>query len=135
MVFLCNERIFFFLISPYINMTAKLFTSEGSRLQTFAGDKDHIWELRDSSGKVCFSGNATELDAHIKAQLEAGEYSYNTKRGRRKKSGQNIQTIEAVGQKFAIINKHIENGTEVPSELTKNFVTFPLSDKPLTDKD
>lgn len=67
-------------------MTAKLFTSEGSKLQTFAGDQNHIWELRDSSGKVCFSGNATDLDAHIKAKLEAGEYSYTTRRGRKSKN-------------------------------------------------
>lgn len=66
-------------------MSQKLFSSEGSKLHTFAGEQNHTWELRDSSGKVLFTGSAAELDDHIKAQLEAGEYSYSTKRGRRKK--------------------------------------------------
>jgi len=65
-------------------MSQKLFSAEGSKLQTFAGEQNHQWELRDPSGKVYFTGTATELDAHIKTQLESGVYSYSTKRGRRK---------------------------------------------------
>lgn len=44
-----------------------------------------------------------------------------------------VNALEAIGHKFAIINNHIENGREVPSELTTNFVTFPLSDDPFID--
>jgi hypothetical protein len=52
-----------------------------------------------------------------------------------KKTGINVQALEDVGQKFATINKYLENGMEVPSELTKNFVTFPLSDEPFNDNE
>ena len=52
-----------------------------------------------------------------------------------KKTGIDVQALDAVGQKFAVINKYIENGMEVPYELTKNFVTFPLSDEPFSDNE
>ncbi len=42
----------------------------------------------------------------------------------------NINAVEAIGEKFATINKYIQAGEEIPAELTKNFVTVPLSDDP-----
>lgn len=53
----------------------------------------------------------------------------------KKNPGIDVNALEAVGRKFALINKYIENGEEIPSELTKNFVTFPLSDEPFTDNE
>lgn len=38
--------------------------------------------------------------------------------------------IKKVAEKFATINKYIESGQEIPKELSKNFVSFPLSDDP-----
>jgi len=42
----------------------------------------------------------------------------------------NVSAVEAIGEKFARINKYIQAGEEIPAELTKNFVTVPLSDDP-----
>lgn len=42
----------------------------------------------------------------------------------------NVQTIEAIGNKFALINSYIEAGNEIPTELTKNFITCPLVEDP-----
>jgi hypothetical protein len=42
----------------------------------------------------------------------------------------NVVAVEAIGKKFELINYYIENGKEIPAELTKNFVTCPLSDDP-----
>lgn len=66
-------------------MSQKIFSEEGSRLHTFAGEQEHQWELRDTSGKVHFTGTAEELDIHIKTMFEQGKYSNKSKRGRRKK--------------------------------------------------
>jgi hypothetical protein len=35
-----------------------------------------------------------------------------------------------VYEKFELINGYIERGEEVPKELTKDFITFPLVDDP-----
>ena len=45
----------------------------------------------------------------------------------------NIAAEEAIGEKFAKINKHIEAGEEVPFELSKNFIVFPLVEDPYKD--
>jgi hypothetical protein len=42
----------------------------------------------------------------------------------------NVNAIEAIGEKFARINKCKQEGKEIPSELIQNFVTVPLSDDP-----
>lgn len=42
----------------------------------------------------------------------------------------NIDAVEAIGEKFARINKYIQAGKEIPTELIENFVTVPLSDDP-----
>jgi hypothetical protein len=42
----------------------------------------------------------------------------------------NVNAVEGIGEKFAVINKYLQAGEEIPAELTKNFVTFPLSDEP-----
>jgi hypothetical protein len=42
----------------------------------------------------------------------------------------NVNAVEAIGEKFARINKYLQAGEEIPDELTKNFVTVPLSDDP-----
>lgn len=43
------------------------------------------------------------------------------------------KNLESIGEKFAEINKHIEAGEEIPAELTKNFIIFPLCDDPYKD--
>jgi hypothetical protein len=44
-----------------------------------------------------------------------------------------IINIRKVAKKFAKINKYIEEGKEIPKELTKNFITFELVDDPYKD--
>lgn len=55
------------------------------------------------------------------------------KKLKEKEKGINVNAIESVAKKFAEINRYIESGEEVPSELTKNFITFDLSDDPYKD--
>jgi hypothetical protein len=38
--------------------------------------------------------------------------------------------LKKISIKFSEINKHIESGQEIPSELIKNFVSFPLTEDP-----
>jgi len=45
-----------------------------------------------------------------------------------KKPGINIEALGKIAEKFRIINQHILNGEEVPTELSKNFISFPLSE-------
>lgn len=47
-----------------------------------------------------------------------------------KRSRINSNAVEAIGEKFAIINQYVQAGEEIPAELTQNFVTVPLSDDP-----
>jgi hypothetical protein len=44
--------------------------------------------------------------------------------------GFNTDALKAVADDFSKINSSIESGNEVPPELTKNFVSIPLSDDP-----
>lgn len=44
-----------------------------------------------------------------------------------------IKNIQKISRKFAKINKYIEEGKEVPAELTKNFMVFELVDEPYKD--
>lgn len=45
----------------------------------------------------------------------------------------NIEALRSVALKFDEINRCIELGIEVPEELTKNFITFPLTDDPYSE--
>lgn len=45
----------------------------------------------------------------------------------------NVEALEAIALKFDEINRCIELGIEVPEELTKNFITFPLVDDPYSE--
>jgi hypothetical protein len=45
-------------------------------------------------------------------------------------TGVNVKAFEELSEKFDQINSFIAAGKEIPKELTKNFVTFPLSDNP-----
>ncbi len=49
------------------------------------------------------------------------------------KKGINVVALQVVANKFALINNHIEKGEEISQELTKNFVSFPLSDDPYSE--
>ncbi len=42
----------------------------------------------------------------------------------------NFEALDAIGKKQALINEYIEAGQEIPKELSKNFVSHPLSDDP-----
>ena len=42
----------------------------------------------------------------------------------------NIDKLKYLFDKFSNINRYIESGEEVPSELSKNFISFDLSDNP-----
>lgn len=66
-------------------MTDKIFSKEGSRLRTFAGDNPHEWILKDQNNVVFFKGSAEEMNVHTSEMLDKGEYLYRAKRGRRKK--------------------------------------------------
>ncbi len=46
-------------------------------------------------------------------------------------NGINVSAFEQLSEKFDQINSFIAAGKEIPKELTKNFVTFPLSDDPI----
>ncbi len=46
---------------------------------------------------------------------------------RTKTTGVNIKAFEELVEKFDRINKIIQSGKKLPHELTKNFVSFPLS--------
>jgi hypothetical protein len=46
------------------------------------------------------------------------------------KSVIDFSAYNALKEKYALIDSYIENGEEIPNHLTKNFVTFPLSDNP-----
>lgn len=46
-------------------------------------------------------------------------------------TGINVSAFEQLSEKFDQINSFIAAGKEIPKELTKNFVTFPLSDDPI----
>lgn len=41
-----------------------------------------------------------------------------------------VVAFEELSRKFDQINSLVVSGKEIPKELTKNFVTFPLSDDP-----
>jgi hypothetical protein len=49
------------------------------------------------------------------------------------KSGLNVQGLKAIADKFSKINAYIESGQPIPQELSKNFVSFPLSDDPYSE--
>ncbi len=66
-------------------MSQKIFSESGTRLYTFVGTEEHVWELRDNSGNIHFSGNAEELNSHIDLMLKEGKYGYKSKRGKKKK--------------------------------------------------
>lgn len=46
------------------------------------------------------------------------------------KSTINFEAFYSLKEKSALIDFYILRGKEVPDHLTKNFVTFPLSDNP-----
>lgn len=50
-----------------------------------------------------------------------------------KKKGINIKALNELRERHAKIDKYIEEGKEVPPELTKSFVAFPLVDDPYKD--
>jgi hypothetical protein len=47
-----------------------------------------------------------------------------------KNKGLNGEGLKAIADKFSKINALIEAGEPIPSELSKNFVSHPLSDNP-----
>jgi len=51
----------------------------------------------------------------------------------RKSKNINIEAFNQMIEKHALINKLIEEGKEIPKELIKNFVSFPLSEDPYSD--
>jgi len=51
----------------------------------------------------------------------------------KKSMGLRIEALRSVATKFSEINKYIESGKEIPAELSKNFVSFPLSDDPYSE--
>jgi hypothetical protein len=42
----------------------------------------------------------------------------------------NIDGLKSISDKFSKINQMIESGKEIPSELSKNFITVDLSNNP-----
>jgi hypothetical protein len=47
----------------------------------------------------------------------------------------NLEAFNKLFAKFEKINSFIESGQDIPKELSKNFISFPLSDTPLFDID
>lgn len=44
-----------------------------------------------------------------------------------------INGIQKIANKHAKINKCIQEGKPIPKNLSKNFITFPLTDNPYED--
>ncbi|MCD6068750.1 MAG: hypothetical protein K0S33_3576 [Bacteroidetes bacterium] len=49
----------------------------------------------------------------------------------KRNTGLDMMALKAVANKFSLINKQIESGKKIDSELSKNFVSLP----PLSDND
>ncbi len=49
---------------------------------------------------------------------------------KKKKPGINMKAFKKQVEKMKLIDSYIEAGKEIPAELSKNFVTFPLTDDP-----
>jgi hypothetical protein len=59
---------------------------------------------------------------YIKESMEKTESSST------RKNRIDFEAFSALKEKFALIDDYIERGEGIPKRLTKNFVTFPLSD-------
>lgn len=66
-------------------MSQKIFSENGTRIHIFVGNGEHAWDLKDNSGKVYFSGSAEELNSHVDEMIKEGNYSYKSKKGKKKK--------------------------------------------------
>lgn len=90
---------------------------KGNFIQEFETGQD----AANSLGKKSFGNISSCLTGKIKSA-----HGYIWKR----KKDLIIECFNGIGKKHALINSYIEKGEEIPFELRKNFITFPLIEDP-----